>query len=364
MSGHAVPFPARRSTPTDARLLGRIEAYCSKRPELSAFPLEIRETRALDQDIWVFVSRPDKRCPELFQVRGSAPARPPEAQIVPYFPVRERPSRQIVSYTLGKELCNLAEVREVFGRLYSRYCGSHVLEELPQRTAALSRIALWVHDCLTEDFDHQTSLNRKDLPQGVCISYDFGMAFSNHFFPPFYTKELGISDESILEHRSCLLDLIRRYVRGAKDEAEWVRRILASYPGVCRTDRCRYYLRNYRAYLPARLYFGRLFEKIRSAPFDRQSALEIAEEIGLDIRGVSGWDSLLRSIRSLPRRALNLTGLDLSDMDLRRADLRGADLREANLAGADLEGADLRGADLGGADLRGANLRGVKEHDR
>lgn len=362
MSGEAVPFSARRSAPAGADLRERLEAYCSKRPDLSAFPLEIRETRPLDQDTWVFVSAPEKRCPELFRVRGSECL--PEAQIVPYFRVRERPSRQIVSYTLGKGICNLAEVREVFGRLYSRYCGSYALEELPQRTGSLSRIALWVHDCLTEDFDHQTSLNRKNLREGVCISYDFGMAFSNHYFPPFYTKELGISDESILDNRPFLLKLILRYVQGKWDEAEWVRRIQASYPTMCRTDRCRYYLRNYRAYLPTRLYFGRLFEKMRNTPFERQSVLAIAERIELDMRGVSGWDSLLQAIRCLPRRPLDLRGLVLTDMDLRRADLRGADLADTNLAGADLEEADLRGANLAGAELRGANLKGVKRDDR
>lgn len=350
------------SAPTDREIRQRVEAYCRERPDLRTCSIEVRETRRIDRDIWAFLSAADKRCPRLFLLRRGEDGFPGE--VVPHFSVEERPCRQIVSYWLGRGLCNLAEVRELFGRLFSRYCGSYALEELPQRTGSLSRIALWVHDCLTEDFDHQVSLNRQNLEEGVCISYDFGMAFSNHYFPPFYTMELGIPDASIVENRLFLLELINRYAGWVSgDEGAILRRMQATYPTQCRPDRCRYYLRNYRAHFPARLYFGRFFEKLRNTPFEKQRLLEIAETIGLDLAAVDDWETLLERIRSQPGRPLELRGLDLSDMDLRRADLRGADLTGANLAGADLKGADLRGANLSGVRLSGATLDGAKLGD-
>jgi len=312
-----------------------------------------------ERDTWVFLDFLDKRCPELFLIRE--PGGEPSAEIIPYFPIRERPDRQIVSYVLGKGLSNLAEVRELFGGLFSRYCGSYNPGELPQQEGELSRIALWVHDCLTEDFDHQTALNRQNLEEGICISYDFGMAFSNHFFPPFYTMELGISDASILEHRLFLLEVLTAYSRWVRaDEGVVVSAMQKAYPGTCQGDRCRYYLRNYKAHFRTRLYFGRFFEKILDAPFEKQGVEEIADMIELDMGRITDWKSLVEVIRSTPRRNLDLRGLNLSDMDLQGADLRRADLTGANLAGADLEDADLRGAKLSEADMRGTNLKGAK----
>jgi hypothetical protein len=347
------------STPTHREARRRVEAYCRDRPELSMCSCEVREVRVIERDVWVFLDSPDRRCPELFLIRGSS--KESAAEIIPYFAIQERPGRQIVSYSLGKGLCNLAEVKELFGRLYSRYCGSYLVGELPQKRGSLSRIALWVHDCLTEDFDHQIALNRQNLEEGVCISYDFGMAFSNHYFPPFYTMELGISDTSILEHRLFLLEVLSRYARWVRaDEGGTVSRLQRSYPTTSHGDRCRYCLRNYKAHFRTRLYFGRFFEKMRNAPFERERLYEIAKSIELDMDGVSDWGSLVEIIRSSPRRRLDLRGLDLSDMDLRRADLKGADLTGASLAGADLEDADMRGANLSGVDMRGTNLKGVK----
>jgi len=350
------------SIPSHRELRQRVEAYCRERPDLSLCSCEIREVKRRERDTWVFLDFLDKRCPELFVIRESG--RESSAEIIPYFSIQEGPGRQIVSYGLGKGLCNLAEVRELSGGLWSRYCGSYTPGELPQQEADLSRIALWVHDCLTEDFDHQISLNRQNLQEGICISYDFGMSFSNHYFPPFYAMELGISDDSILENRLFLLELISRYAGWLEvDEGVILGQLEASYPVTYHGDRCRYYLRCYKTHFPIRLTFGRFFEKVRSTPFDKDRAREIAKTIGLDMGGVSDWGSLMEAVRSVPRGRIDLRGLDLAHMDLRRADLKGADLTGANLAGADLEGADIRGAKLSGVDMRGTNLEGVKSDE-
>jgi hypothetical protein len=350
------------SIPSDREARRWVESYCRERPGLSFCSCEVREVKRRERDTWVFLDFLDKRCPELFLIREPGGESP--AETIPYFPIRERPDRQIVSYSLGKGLCNLAEVSEFFRGLYSRYCGSYRPGELPQQKADLSKIALWVHDCLTEDFDHQTALNRQNLPEGVCISYDFGMAFSNHYFPPFYTLELGISEESIPENRLFVLDLLARYARWVLvDEEEAVRNLETSYPATCHADRCRYYLRNYKAHFRTRLYFGRFFEKMRNTPFERGKLDELAERAGLDMTGVTEWETLVKEIRSGPRGTLDLRGLDLSDMDLRRSDLRGADLTGASLAGADLEEADLRGAKLSGVDWTDTNLKNVRQAD-
>ncbi len=346
----------------DRHVRRRVQAYCRCRPDLPLHSEEIRDVKRVDGEIWVFTDSLDHRCPQLFLLRrqGTGSGR----DVVPYFAVRERPDRQIVSYSLGKGLCNLAEVKELFGSLYSRYCGSYSLEEVPHRTGSLSRIGLWVHDCLTEDFDHQVSLNRQHLEEGISISYDFGMAFSNHYFPPFYAMELGIPDESIVENRVFLLELIRRYAgRAAADEESMVRNLEECYPKTCKPDFCRYLLRNFKTYFATRLYFGRFFEKILAAPPDPERLIEIGDSIGVETGENCDVPSLVERLRCVPRGRLELRGLDLSGVDLRRADLRGADLTGASLAGADLEGADLTGADLAETDLRGANLEGVKMHN-
>jgi hypothetical protein len=187
------------------------------------------------------------------------------------------------------------------------------------------------------------------------------MAFSNHYFPPFYTMELGISDDSIVENRLYLIEMITRYAHWVMaDEEAMIRRLEASYPTSCHADRCRYYLRNYKAYFRTRLYFGRFFEKMRHTFFERERLAGIAEAIGLDLGRLSGWESWIRTMRDSARGRLDLRGLDLSEMDLRGADLKGADLTGASLAGADLEGADMRGTNLSDVDLTGTNLEDVK----
>jgi len=344
-------------------LLRVAEDYGRERPGLFLCSCEIREVRSIGDDHYIFLASPEKRCPRILLVRALRDGR--HRDVLPYFPVREGPDRQTVSYLIGRGLCNLAEVKELFGSLFSRYCGSYKVDELPQREGSQSRIALWVHDCLTEDFDHQTSLNRQNLHEGICVSYDFGMSFANHYYPPFYTLELGISDDSILESRIFLLGILSRYARWVvADEEIFIDQVRQSYPTTHHADRCRYYLRSYKAYFPARLYYGRFFEKLRSAPFEGERVSEIARAIEVDVAGISDWETLVRRLRETRPRRLDLRGLDLSEMNLRRADLRGADLRDADLSGAELEVADLRGADLRGANLEGTNLRNAKMESR
>ena len=69
--------------------------------------------------------------------------------VTPYYPVNERPDRQIMSYILGKEKANLAEIKEIKGHLYSRCCLSYETTELIHDDPVESCIGLWVHDCLT-----------------------------------------------------------------------------------------------------------------------------------------------------------------------------------------------------------------------
>ena len=102
---------------------------------------------------------------------------------------------------------------------------------------------------------------------------------------------------------------------------------------------------------------------MRNTPFEKERVGELAERIGLDVAGVSEWESFIKAIRSDPRGTLDLRGLDMTDMDLRRADLRGADLTGASLAGADMEQADLRGARLSGVDWTNTNLKGVERDE-
>jgi len=353
----------RDSASSSEELLRLAEDYGREEPGLFLCSCEIREVRSVDDDYYLFLRSPEKRCPRILLIRGLRDGR--HREVLPYFPIREGPDRQTASYLIGRGLCNLAEVKELFGSLFSRYCGSYRADELPQREAGQSRIALWVHDCLTEDFDHQTSLNRQNLHEEICVSYDFGMSFANHYYPPFYTLELGISDDSILEHRIFLLGLLARYARWVEaDEETFIDQVRQAYPTTHRADRSRYYLRSYKAYFPVRLYFARFFEKLGRARFEGERVSEIARAIGLDVAGVSDWRTLVRRLREAPPRPLDLRGLNLSEMGLRRADLRGADLRDADLSGADLEAADLRGVDLRGASLEGAKLRNAKMEGR
>jgi hypothetical protein len=281
-------------------------------------------------------------------------------RIRPYYRIRERPDRQIVSYLLGQGRCNLAEVREIADELYSRAAWSFSSAELPHQSDLTSRIGLWVHDCLTEDLDHGKSLNRLYLPCGTCVSYDFGMAFSSRYYPPFYAFELGLADPDIADHDDFVLTLLAEYSTLvetlASDENEFIRNIQKAFPTTHRESLCRYYLRNFKTRFPERLYWGRFFEKLKHNPWPGRKMEPIAHTIGLDLREIHSWTDWIRGLGAIDRPVLDLRGLDLSGADLRRADFRGSDLRDANLREADFSGADLRKADLRGAKTKGLKI--------
>jgi hypothetical protein len=346
----------------DARLAGRIQEFCDGEPDLFLDPLRIEEVIRDGHDCYLFLKATDRRSPGLLLVTGAGNGVP--ERIIPFFLVREHEDRQIVSYLLGRRLCNLAPVREISGRLYSRSARTYEADELVHDDGPRSRIALWVHDCLTEDFDHGRTLNRAELRSGAAVSFDFGMSFSGGWFPPFFAWELGLSDETIAGHAPFVVDLLARYSRlVCADEDEIVSGIREAYPTTHREGLCRYYLRNFAAYFPLRLYYGRFFQKLMGTPLDRpvRAGVEaIAGRIGLDLGGAAGWDDLIVRLVKLERGRLDLRGLDLSGASLTRADLLGADLRGCDLAGADLTRADLRGADLRGARTEGVTLMGAR----
>jgi hypothetical protein len=334
-----------------------VMAYCSARPEF--FP----------QDLQMTVSR-DGGCSIRFHVQGMHRHAPHVIKCIvdngdingihPYYRIQERPDRQIVSYLLGRERCNLAEVREIADELYSRAAWSISPAELPHQSDLTSRIGLWVHDCLTEDLDHGKSLNRASLPCGTCVSYDFGMAFSSRYYPPFYAHELGLSDSAIAGRADFVMNLLADYAALVeslqKDENRFIRNIQNAFPTTHRESLCRYYVRNFTSRFPERLFWGRFFEKLKHQFWPGQKMEPIARAAGLELKKIHSWTDWVRVLRTIKPPMLDLRGFDFSGTDLRRADLRGTDLREANLCDADLSGADLRNAVLRGAETKGLNL--------
>jgi Pentapeptide repeats (8 copies) len=344
---------------SDKKLLSIVEYYCIARPEFFLDSIKAEKTLKLDGRNYLFIETIDKRTPKLFLVDTSVNGIP--KRVIPYFLINERPDRQILSYSLGKNLCNLSEIKEIAGRLYSRYADSYDPKELPHQDEIKSKIALWLHDCLTEDFDHHSSLNRKDISSGISISYDFGMSFSNSYFPPFYAWELGLDDNSIKENSDFLLELLKGYVNFVKmKEDAIISTISEAYSKTHNENIIRYLIRIYKTYFPMRLYYGRIFDKLKDTPFEKDALSTIMEVFDISLKRVNDWTALTKIISENRRRSLDLRGLDLSNVNMRRADLFGADIRGVNLTGADLGGADLRGADLRGARVEGANFEGVK----
>lgn len=336
----------------------RIKSLCFEKPGIFLPSFDIEAIRNVADDCFLWIKTEDKRSPRIIQAVGSNNG--DSLKVIPYFLINERPEAQMTSYYLGKGLCNLAEIRELFDGLYSRFCGSYNLCDLPHQEADQSKIALWVHDCLTADIDHKASLNRHALAGGVAISYDLGMSFYSPYFPPFYTFELGISDQSIVENREFLLNLLADYTHKINIEEEsFISQLEGLYPKTHQGDLCRYFFRNFNAAFPKHLYFGRFFEKLKHTRFDKAALAKVADAIHLDMKDVNDWTTLLKQLSKIRSCKLDLRQLNLTNADLRRANLKSADLREVNLAGADLEKADLRGADLRGANFEKANLKGA-----
>jgi len=340
-------------------LIDAIEDYIASRPTFFVDSLRLTSIKQQGNEYYLNIETRDKHCPKLFRVIESSKG--DMQSIQPYFSIRRREIRQIMSFIIGKKLCNLSEISEFYGALYSRFSGSYEIRELNHVDGLLSKIALWVHDCLTEDFDHNTSLNRHNRNDGICISYDFDMAFSNYYFPPFYARELGLSDKSIEDNCTFVINQLEKYLQICSDkEDRTISQIKEWYPSTAKDDVCRYYLRNFKAYLPIRLYYGRFFQKLKTVPFDNEFAEFLGEMIKINVTGIFTWESLIEALSTITHPSLNLKHLDLSNEDLSRADLKGADLKDADLTGANLEGADLRGADLRGAKFSGADIENAK----
>lgn len=338
--------------------LHQIKKVCLESADIYLPSFDVERIDAYYRDTFLLMKNNDKRCPRILRIRD--PHGTDSVDVIPYYWIKERPEAQIASFHIGRGLCNLAEIQEFFGTLYSRLCTSHDPCELPQQDPVQSQIALWAHDCLTQDFDHHQKLNRQVLTGGAAISFDYGMAFLPNYFPPFYTFELGIKDHFISENKVFLTTLLTHYALQTQISEEiFIKQIADKYPKTARPDVCRYYFRNYKSFFAKRLYFGRFFEKMKSSPFVREDWSVLLEIIGFPKNEITGWKSFLGKLSEVRFRQLDLQGLDLSGADLRKADLKRANLRNTNLQGANLERADLRGADMKGANVKEAKLKGA-----
>lgn len=322
---------------------------------IASFDYEISGLHFEPCRIFVDLKTFHRGIPRLVKVEREESSNDP--RLTPYHQVRERPDRQIMSYLIGKGLSNLAELVEIGGKLYSRSCLSYDPDELVHQDPVQSALGLWAHDCLTEDLDHHASLNRIVLPSGPCMSFDFGLAFSCRYYPPFYTVELGLKDDQIIEHRDFLIALLSEYAcrlkHGENDILPSVRKY---YPKTHHFPLCRYYVENFRSLFPIRLRYGRFFEKLKKAQFTLKRVFRLAEDLGMNIEGIENWEQFNAGLAALRPAPMQLQGLNLAGLDLRNADFRNADLREANLSASHLAGADFRGADLRGACLRDVDM--------
>lgn len=330
------------------------ESYCKDKKEFFPHSWKINSITTDKDACHILLDTIDKRSPQLFIIKkcGNSPT-----TVIPFFEITNHRDRQIMSYVLGEGLCNLAEIKEINGRLYSRYCGSYTNGEIVHRSREYSVIALWVHDCLVEDFDHRHDLNRHYLENGSCISFDFGMSLSNKYFPPFYYMELGITDNMLKDHRDFILNLIIEYAKRSRlSEEDVLTKIKERYPKTANRDLCLYNLRYYSIYLAERLYYGRIFHLLKNTSYPDKEMSSLLKLLQLENVRISKWETFIEMLRSSKCKKLDLSGLNLVGADLRRADLRGANLRGTNLMNANLKDANMENADLREAILDGAIL--------
>jgi len=271
-----------------------VRSYCIDRPEYGRYldGIAVRGIRDSGCERLVFVENREADSPELFVVNdlgfGGG------GSIIPYYPIRDDLTRNIISYSIGRGICNLSEVRETSGLLYSRCSVSYDHNFLPQQNEVDSKIALWIHDCLTGDFDHGRRLNRGELASGITISYDFGRCFTSPHFPVDYAGELGLDAETIAGRLDFVVDQLKKYARiFIEDGGEFVSRIAQSYPETGDEERFLRYLNCFKDNFPMRLYYGRIFDSFLGLPFDRGSVEEIFDPVGIDIDSIIGWDSLI-----------------------------------------------------------------------
>lgn len=257
--------------------------------------VDIHTIREIDDEKLLFVKGRDGMTPSLFSVRVDGASG--EKRVVPYFTIQNNHTRHIVSYCIGKGICNLSEVRELFGSLYSRCSASYRTRELPQRNGVDSRIALWIHDCLTGDFDHKKNLNRMELSSGVTVSYDFGGSFTGLHFPNCYANELGLDDRAIAERSLFIVDQLSKYARlFTGGEGVFVSGMMGAYPETGDDKKLTEYFESFKANLPVRLYYGRLFDSFLGLPFDRLRMEPVLRAAEVDIDPVTDWDSLITGL--------------------------------------------------------------------
>ena len=189
------------------------------------------------------------------------------------------------------------------------------------------------------------------------MSFDFGLAFSSRYYPPFYTAELGLEGKAIEIHQPFLLDVLCNYAEHLmKNEQEIMDSVKETYPQTHHHSLCHYYLRNFLSLFPVRLRYGRFFDKIKKTPFNPKDLERIADVIHLSIRDVHTWEAFILKLSELKPITMDLRGLNLSDLDLRNGYFKQSDLQEADLSGSNVAGADFRGADIRGANLEGTNM--------
>jgi hypothetical protein len=271
-----------------------INGYCVARLDYGRYinGIAIRGIRDSGYERLVFVGSGETDSPELFVVNGLGFSG--DWSIIPYYPVRDDRSRNIISYSIGRGICNLSEVREILGLLYSRCSGSYDPDSLPQRSGLDSKIALWIHDCLTGDFDHGRRLNRAELASGVTLSYDFGKCFTSPHFPVNYAGELGLDTDSIAGRLSFVVEQLKKYSRiFLEDGRAFVSKITESYPETGREEKLLRFFNCFRDNFPMRLYYGRIFDSFPGLPFDGEGVREIFDPVGIDTGAVAGWESLI-----------------------------------------------------------------------
>ncbi len=278
-----------------SEIIGAVEEHCKTRTEYCPDGISVVDITDDGDEKNVFVKTEGNKCPALFVVIGYDESK--VTRVIPYFAIKNHQNRHIVSYNIGKGLCNLSEVREVDGTLYSRCSGSYGPAELSQGGLIDSKIALWIHDCLTGDFDHHDTLNRRVLATGVTISYDFGKCFTNPHFPNDYAEELGLSSATIAGCSEFVINQLKKYSNlFTTDAGAFISGIIETYPETGNEKELLRYFNCFKKNFPMRLYYGRLFDPFVGLPFDLQQIEPILNRAKIDIDPISDWDCLIAGL--------------------------------------------------------------------
>ncbi len=276
-------------------IIKQVVEYCNTRPEYCLNEIDVVEISDNSDEKCVFVKPDGNKQPALFTVNSYHGSN--KKRVIPYFKILNCHNRHIISYNIGKRFCNLSEVREVGGTLYSRCAGSYDPVELSQKRAVDSKIALWIHDCLTGDFDHHDTLNRSVLAFGVSISYDFCKCFTNPHFPKDYAEELGLSSSTIAGYSEFVINQLTKYANLiTRDGGAFVSGIIENYPETGNEKELLRYFNCFKKNFPIRLYYGRLFDSFVGLPFDRHQIEAILNGAEIDNASIFDWDCLISGL--------------------------------------------------------------------